>query len=44
MFETLGNMLYISKVDSTIKNMHGWQKYGKKPITEVLGALGVWKN
>jgi hypothetical protein len=41
MFETLGGMLYISKVNSTIKNMRGWQKYGKKSITAVFGALDV---
>ena len=40
MFETLGGMLYISKVDSTIKNMRGWQKYGKKSITAVFGGAG----
>jgi hypothetical protein len=40
MFETLSNMLYISKVDSTIKNMSGWQKYDKKPITAVFGGAG----
>lgn len=40
MFELVGNMLYISKVDSTIKNMRGWQKYGKKPITAVFGGAG----
>jgi hypothetical protein len=40
MFEIVGGMLYISKVNSKIKTMHGWQKYGKKSITEVFVGAG----
>jgi hypothetical protein len=44
MFETVGNLLYLSKVDSTIKNMRGWQKYDKKSVRLVFGEVGRFEE
>jgi hypothetical protein len=41
MFETLGGMLYISKVDSTIKNMRAGKSMAKSLLPRFSGALDV---
>jgi len=37
-------LLYLSKVDSTIKKMRGWQKYGNKSIRLVFWEAGRFEE